>query len=159
MIRHAQKTEATKLAQIVSQSRDYYEIQKETPLITPSYIFNNTVFVYEKCTEAHSQGILGFYAITARRASSIYNGNINTPEFWLDYLSLKPGNHGKGIGTALFDHLRDECRSRQIKRICILSDPAAKNFYLKMSCRYVREYPLINVNRTAPLLTMDIDSS
>ncbi|RJQ84641.1 MAG: GNAT family N-acetyltransferase [Desulfobacteraceae bacterium] len=57
---------------------------------------------------------------------------------------------GQGIGTKLFDHLRQRCIAKGIKELGILADPNARGFYEKMGCRYQGEHPSTIMNRTTP---------
>jgi len=63
---------------------------------------------------------------------------------------------GKGIGTKLFSHVRENCDSRGISELGILSDPNARGFYEKMGCEYIQEYPSTIKNRTTPYLKLKI---
>ncbi len=63
---------------------------------------------------------------------------------------IEPLHIGKGIGSIMFNNLRERFVNEGIVEMGILSDPNARGFYEKMGCQYVREYPSTIKNRTIP---------
>ncbi len=156
MIRPAKQNEAETLTRISFASKgywnypeEYFEIWKDELTITPEYIEKNTVFVYKIGT-----AVVGYYSIVELPENIEVSGIIIPKGFRLEHMFIEPGHIGKGIGTAMFSHLKDRYGEIGISELGILSDPHAKGFYEKMGCRYLRDLPSTIENRTTPHLTI-----
>ena len=71
---------------------------------------------------------------------------------WLEHMFIDPKNIGDGIGKKLFNHMKEHCMIKDIRKIGILADPNSKGFYEKMGCIYRGEYPSTIEGRTTPFL-------
>jgi GNAT superfamily N-acetyltransferase len=128
----------------------FFETWKNELTISPDYILQNRVFVFED-----RAGIAGYYAMVYLENDMDVSGTVLSKGHWLEHMFILPAFIGKGIGTKLFEHLKIICRQNRINTISILSDPNAKGFYEKMGCRYVKEYPSSIPHRTTPLLVIE----
>lgn len=158
IIRPAHKDEAPLLTEISFAAKgywnyplEYYAVWKNELTITPAYIANNDVLVYEDDGVA-----VGYYSLVELREDLRVAGIMLDKGFWLEHMFVAPQHIGKGIGTRLFDHLRRRCRARGIVRLGILADPHARGFYEKMGCEYLREVPSTIKQRTTPYLHLRI---
>lgn len=161
MIRQAKAREAEILTGISFSSKGYwgypkefYDIWSGELTISADYIRKNDVFVYEDDGD-----ILGYYSIVELKTDIEIAGVRIFKGFWLEHMFVEPGSIGKGIGTRMFDHLRQWCRSRAIRKLSILADPNARGFYEKMACEYQGEYLSTIKDRTTPLLELKITAS
>ncbi len=154
MIRAAKLNEATALTRISFASKgywnypqEYFEIWKNELTITPSYIENNDVYIYES-----GNAIMGYYSVVNLHEDIDISGITIEKGFWLEHMFIEPSHIGKGLGSRLFHHLRKRCIDEGISELGILADPNARGFYEKMGCQYVGEYPSTIQNRTTPYL-------
>lgn len=131
--------------------REYFTVWQNELTITPAYIANNDVLVYEDDGVA-----IGYYSLVELREDLRVAGSVLARGFWLEHMFVEPRRIGKGIGRRLFDHLRRRCRSRGIASLGILADPHARGFYEKMGCEYLREFPSTIKQRTTPHLQLRI---
>jgi len=157
-IRHAKIEESGTLTAISYASKRYwaypdhfFETWKNELTISPDYIRQNRVFVFEG-----KAGIAGYYSMVCLENDMDFSGTVLSKGHWLEHMFILPAFIGKGIGTKLFEHLKIICRQNRINTISILSDPNAKDFYEKMGCRYVTEIPSTIANRTTPLLVLTL---
>lgn len=75
----------------------------------------------------------------------------------LDKLFVDPPAIGQGVGAALLRWATDETRGRGVKRLVILADPHAAQFYEKMGARFVRMAPSDAVaGRELPFYEVDL---
>lgn len=156
MIRPAKHDEATILTRITFASkgywgypREYFAIWKHELTISPEYIEKNAVYVYEMDTT-----VAGYYSIVEFPEDIDVSG-INLPKgSWLEHMFIEPRYIGKGIGSAMFRHLRNRCEEMGIGELGILSDPHSRGFYEKMGCQYVRDFPSTIKDRTTPYLIL-----
>ena len=160
MIRRAKISEAKLLTEISFHSKSYwgypktyFDIWASELTISSHYIQNNDVFVFE-----NDGTIIGYYSIVELKADIEIAGVSIGKGYWLEHMFIEPGSIGKGIGTKIFDHLRQRCRTRGINDLGILADPHARGFYEKMGCEYKREHPSTIKNRTTPFLLLKIGS-
>ncbi len=130
----------------------YFERWATELTIDADYVRRNDVFVYES-----DRAIRGYYAIVECPEAIEVSGIPLPKGFWLEHMFVSARYIGRGIGTALFDHLRAHCRHRRIEALDILSDPHARGFYERMGCAYVGEYPSTVKDRTTPRLRLIID--
>lgn len=128
----------------------FFETWKKELTISPDYIRQNRVFVFE------DNGLIrAYYSLVILEHDIDFSGIVISKGHWLEHMFILPAFIRKGIGTKLFDHLKTICRQNRINTISILSDPNAKGFYEKMGCRYVKEYPSSIPHRTTPLLVFE----
>ena len=159
MIRPAKKTESQQLTAISFASKGYWEypekyfdIWKDELTISPAYIEENLVFIYEGNDE-----IKGYYSIIEFK-EPIEISTVKLPKgFWLEHMFVSPESIGQGIGTKLFQHINQTCYSNGILRLGILVDPNSKGFYEKMGCHYKREIPSTIPNRTTPWYVQNVE--
>lgn len=158
MIRSAKKNEAKILTRISFASKgywrypqEYFEIWNNELTICPGYIEKNDVFVYEL-----DGLIVGYYSIV-ELTEDIDVSNIKIKEgFWLEHMFIEPDHIGRGIGSKIFFHMRNHCKTKGIEKLRILADPNSKGFYTKMGCEYVKEFPSTIINRTTPYLVLKV---
>ena len=153
-IRPAEKEEAEILTKISHRSKGYwnypqayFEIWHDELTISPEYIERNAVFVFEL-----DGVVVGYYALVELPENLEVSGIILRKGFWLEHMFIEPDNIGNGIGTKLFEHLRERCRSQGIGELGILADPNSRGFYEKMGCVYEGDYPSTIEDRTTPYL-------
>lgn len=158
MIREAKIEEAEILTNISFSSKgywkypkEYYEVWAKELTISSDYVQNNDVFVFE--TDGK---IIGYYSIVELTDDIERSGIKISKGCWLEHMFIEPQSIGKGIGTKMFEHLRERCTSRGVCEVGILADPNTKGFYLKMGCEYKMEYPSTIKNRTTPFLQLKI---
>lgn len=158
MIRPAEISEAEILTRLSFESKgywhypeDFFGVWSDELTIRPDYIRKNDVFLFEK-----KHAVLGYYAIVELKDDIDIPGIRLQKGFWLEHLFINPQKIGTGIGTKLFDHLRNRCVSRGISELNILADPNSKGFYEKMGCTYKGEYPSTIKNRTTPFLKLEL---
>ncbi|WP_028582135.1 GNAT family N-acetyltransferase [Desulfogranum japonicum] len=158
MIRIAEISDAESLTKLSFESKGYwgyptsfFEVWSKELTITPEYINQNDVVVYEV-----NGSLVGYYSIVELQDDLEVSGIIIKKGFWLEHMFIEPQTIGKGIGAQLFNHLRLRCLKRGIAELGILSDPHAKGFYEKMGCIYLIEYPSTIKNRTTPYLVLKL---
>ena len=131
---------------------EYFEVWKDELTISSGYIQDNSVFVYED----HGL-VVGYYSMTELKEDLEVSGIKIDMGYWLEHMFVMPGCIGHGIGTDLFNHLKEQCRAKGIKGFRILADPHSKGFYESMGCVYLKEYSSTIAGRTTPLLVFGID--
>lgn len=158
MIRSADQKEAGILTRLSFASKGYwhypsqfFQIWKDELTVTPADIEKNDVHVFEK-----EGKILGYYSLVELKEDLCLSGCKIEKGLFLEHMFVLPVQIGRGIGTALFEHLRRRCQHRSIHELKILADPHSRGFYEKMGCRYHREVPSTIAGRTTPLLSLDI---
>lgn len=78
-------------------------------------------------------------------------------DYDLVHMFVEPGRIGSGVGRALFAAAAALARRAGAKRLVVLSDPHAADFYARMGARRVGEAPSDAVpGRTLPLLHYDL---
>ena len=154
MIRAAKTEDSEALTKISFASKnywnypkEYFEIWKNELTISRDYIHENDVFVYEK-----DGSIIGYYSMVNLKAGIEISGIPIDKGIWLEHMFIDPDHIGTGIGTKLFQHMRERCISADIREVGILADPNARGFWEKMGCVYMREYPSTIEGRTTPFL-------
>jgi GNAT superfamily N-acetyltransferase len=160
MIRKAKIQEAGILTNISFSSKgywnypkEYYEIWSKELTIRADYIQNNDVYVFESDGE-----IIGYYSVVELKDDIEVSGITIGKGFWLEHMFIEPHSIGKGIGTKMFEHLRERCATIGINELGVLADPNSRGFYEKMGCEYILEYPSTIKNRTTPYLQLKIRS-
>jgi GNAT superfamily N-acetyltransferase len=158
MIRPARDDESHILTRISFASKGYWNYPKEyfntwknELTISSDYIFKNDVFLFED-----DGAVSGYYAIVQLKEDIEASGIRINKGFWLEHMFILPRHIGQGIGTKMFKHLQERCRTRTICDLGILADPNSRGFYEKMGCKYMGEYPSTIKNRTTPLLHLQI---
>lgn len=146
-IRPADIHDATLLSAIAvaaKKSWDYphewLELWSDTLNITPQFINNNNVWVATRGTE-----ILGFVAISVRKDIA-----------QVEHMWVQPQVMHQGIGTKLFRHCIQYCKTHGLTMIRIESDPNAKGFYEKFGAKQVGEVASKPPPRRLPVLTIQL---
>ncbi len=137
-IKAAHPNDAQTLTELTFSSKRYWgypdaymEIWRDELTITNEYIDNNTVFV------AHiNELFVGYYSIIHVQKETDYPRG-----YWLEHMFISPEYIRKGIGSQLLKHAHDDCLSNKINKIQLLSDPNAKEFYIKSGLTYLGEIP------------------
>ena len=158
MIRRANADDVEVLTEISFASKrywnypeEYYDIWSRELTISAGYIQNNDVFVFAKDDTVYS-----YYSIVELKENMEVSG-ISIPRgYWLDHMFVTPLRIGKGTGSKMFTHVREICATRGIKRLGILADPYAKEFYEKMGCVYIGEFQSTIEGRTTPYLQLTL---
>lgn len=158
MIRSARVEDAKILTKISFASKrhwnypkQYFEIWNDELTISPDYVQKNEVFVYES-----DGAIMGYYAVVNLKEDITINEVFISKGGWLEHMFIDPPNIGKGIGTKLFDHLRERCFKKGVRKLGILADPNSRGFYEKMGCVYIGEYTSTIKGRTTPFMELRI---
>ena len=156
MIRAAKCSDAGILTKISFESKGYwgypkafFDVWADELTISSDYIQSNDVFVVE--TEG---AIVGYYSIVELKNDMDVAGIRINKGFWLDHMFVESSSIGKGIGTKMFEHVRERCRLRGITELGILADPNSRGFYEIMGCEYKGEYLSTIENRTTPFLQL-----
>jgi GNAT superfamily N-acetyltransferase len=100
--------------------------------------------------------VVGYYALVDLPEDIDVSGIALSKGYWLEHMFIEPDHIGNGIGTKMFDHLRERCRIQSISELGILADPNSRGFYEKMGCVYQCEYPSTIRHRTTPYLQLKI---
>lgn len=126
---------------------EYFRIWKNELTITPDYINRNIVFA------AFIKSIpIGYYSIINLPDSFRINDIRMPAGLWLDHIFIKPSFIGNGIGKILLNHAEEKCISTGHNILHVLSDPNAKDFYLKSGYDYIDDIPSSIEGRTTPYL-------
>ena len=159
MIREAKIQEANLLTNISFSSKgywnypeEYFKIWSNELTISSGYIQKNDVFVYE-----NNGKIIGYYSVVELKDDIEVSGITISKGFWLEHMFIEPQSIGKGIGTKMFEHLREKYASLGVNTLGILADPNSRGFYEKMGCEYKFEYPSTINNRTTPYLQLNLE--
>ncbi len=154
MIRKALPHEAATLTEISFAAKkywkyppEYYVIWRDELTISPEYINAHEVYVYDT-----SERIKGFYSLVELTETVCINSITLPAGLWLEHMFLLPEIIGRGIGTKLFNHCVSLSRTKKFSRLRILVDPNSLSFYVKMGCRYIKEFPSTIEGRTTPYL-------
>ncbi|MGB3209689.1 MAG: GNAT family N-acetyltransferase [Desulforhopalus sp.] len=130
---------------------EYYRIWKSELTVGAEYIRSNDVWVYED-----TRTIVGYYSLVTLHEEIKVDGVSLPCGHWLDHMFIRPPYIGSGIGTEMFQHLRNRCEHRKIENLNILADPNAKGFYEKMGCRFTEDFPSTITGRTTPYLVLQV---
>lgn len=153
-IRRAQEGDEAYLTEISFTSKKYldypaehFAIWESKQTITKEYLSKNEVFVCEKDKE-----VIAFYSIV-NIIEPFRIGEIEVAKgFWLEHMFVKPENIKEAIEEKLFFHLIDYCKGHSINEIRILSNSNSKEFFQKMGCDFINEYPSTFKDRTTSLM-------
>lgn len=158
MFRQADTQDATALTKLSFDSKgywnypdSYFDIWADELTVSTAYIENNEVQVY-----SIEDSIAAYYSIVKLDNDIDIGGVTLNKGDWLEHMFVASQHIGNGIGTKLFNHLKQRCFELGIVELGILADPNAKGFYLKMGCVYVNEYPSTIKNRTTPYLKLKL---
>ncbi|MFE5584251.1 GNAT family N-acetyltransferase [Kitasatospora sp. NPDC056531] len=81
------------------------------------------------------------------------------PSGELAMLFVEPDRIGRGIGRALFRHVRGVARALGLRRLTIDSDPHAEPFYLAMGATRIGSTPSLSIpGRELPLMEVELAS-
>jgi GNAT superfamily N-acetyltransferase len=126
----------------------YFDIWVKEFTLSSDYIQNNDVFVFET-----NKTILGYYSLVILNEDLLVTPDIKIESgLWLEHMFIEPQHIGSGLGKKLFIHCIEQSELKSYEKLKTLSDPNASQFYIKMGCRYVKEYPSTIENRTTPYL-------
>ncbi|MFJ9694053.1 GNAT family N-acetyltransferase [Kitasatospora sp. NPDC101183] len=93
--------------------------------------------------------VLGFASLEA-----------DPPEGSLDMMFVEPEAIGRGVGRALFEHVRSEAAALGLHRLTIDADPNAEPFYLAMGATRIGSTPSGSIpGRELPLLEMTLTTA
>lgn len=109
-------------------------------LITSEEILNQIVFFLKTNNET-----IGFYSLWNKEG-----------KYELEHLWLLPNFIGKGLGKKLFDHLINTAKRKKVNTFCIISDPNAESFYIKMGAIKIDEKESSIPGRMLPILQYSI---
>ena len=154
-IRQAQPEEHEILTQISFAAKkywnypqEYFDVWKDELTISEDYVNNNTVFVAEADGEPAA-----YYSLVEVKQEFIAGKTKVEKGFWLEHMFVLPEFIGKGIGSAMYAHMKEHCGQgifdRQSSRI--FADPNAKGFYERMGAQYIEERPSSIDGRTVSL--------
>ena len=160
-IRPATINDSKKLTEISFESKRYWRyseayirVWEKELTVTPTYIENNDVWVFEQDGEP-----VAYYSVIKLDADAKFSGCRLRKGYWLDHMFVIPGCIGSGIGSRLYCHMCDWCRKQSISEIHLLSDPNARGFYEKMGACYCGEFPSTISGRTTPMMVIIIDNA
>lgn len=128
--------------------QEYFEIWKDELTISEEYIRDNVVF---KCLDDQGE-IIGYYSLVHFHEDLQLSKITIAKGDWLEHMFIEPQRIKQGIGSNLVTHLKEYCRTYNIKELSVLSDPNVKDFYEKQGFTFIKEYPSTIEDRTTPLL-------
>ena len=78
--------------------------------------------------------------------------------YWLEHIFVLPEHIGKGIGTLLVSHAKEEAGKLNCAVLRIFADSYAKGFYEKIGARFIRDVPSSIKGRSIPYFELPIRS-
>ncbi|MEV7601050.1 GNAT family N-acetyltransferase [Kitasatospora sp. NPDC089797] len=132
-IRPARPDEAELLTGIALRAKAYWGYDEAFMAACRAELTLDAAAVERASTVVAEDGdgrLLGFAAL----AGTAPNGE-------LEMLFVEPDRIGRGIGRALFAHVRDLARVRGLRRLTIDADPNAEAFYLAMGAARIGSTP------------------
>jgi GNAT superfamily N-acetyltransferase len=147
-VRRAEPSEAARITELVTRSKAHWGYDAafmaaaaEDLAITPELLARAAAcFVAESDAE-----MLGVYVL------SIEEHGPTLRDLWVE-----PRAIGTGVGALLFEHMRRAARERGFRRVCIVSDPHAEGFYLRMGAHRAGEVESkVQAGRMLPLLEIE----
>lgn len=108
--------------------------------VTAEYIEHHPIYVAERAGCA-----VGFVGL-----------ELSPGQAEVDHMWVLPEWMGRGIGRVLMERAQRHCRDRRVERLRVVSDPHAKDFYLRMGAYYEGEYQSTPAPRTLPVLRFDL---
>jgi GNAT superfamily N-acetyltransferase len=143
LIRRASPDDAQALTDLMHASAAYagdYASILVGYAVTPTQVDNDIVYLAEQ-----DGSIVGFYALTLE----------GEPE--LDLMFVSDNAQGTGLGSLLFQHMKDEARLRDIAVIKIVSHPPSAGFYQRMGATIVgTKAPTTKATWERPVLILRI---
>jgi len=140
MIRTAKTSEhelLTKIAFLAKKTwnypNEYMKVWKDELTITPVYISENIVFVFEE--ENH---VKGFISLAKNNEERMVGNNYIEKGYWMDHLFIHPKFQNLGIGKQLMFYLQNYCKKNGIASLLVFVDPFAVGFYKKLGALFVR---------------------
>lgn len=101
----------------------FLDWEPEALLVTPEFIANSPVYVYEEAGR-----VLGYHALLYKE-----------PHWYLDKLFVEPDRIGTGLGKRLWRHAVATARELGIPELRLDADPNAAPFYRAMGCEWIGE--------------------
>ena len=161
IFRNALPEEATIITQLTLDSKrfwgypeEYMVVWNDDLTISPEYIEQNMVVVAEVDNQ-----IVGYVSIIEEEPENIHevdNYKVSGG-FFLDNLFILPSHMRQGIGERLYMIAIDWCKLRDVKKLHVVSDPNAKDFYEKMGAVCLGQLPTSIPGRYLPFMLIDID--
>ncbi|MGL1887850.1 MAG: GNAT family N-acetyltransferase [Reichenbachiella sp.] len=130
----------------------YIDVWSDELTITSLYVETNIVYKYTL-----NGSIVAYYSLVNIDEDLEYKNDVLPKGLYLDHMYIMPEAIRKGIGTIMFQHLIEYCKSLHISEFGILSDPNSKDFYMKLRCEFIKEFPSNIPNRTTPYLRYTIE--
>jgi N-acetylglutamate synthase-like GNAT family acetyltransferase len=131
-IRRATPDESDKLTALAHAAKRHWNYPQEwinswksDLTLTPEFIANNEVFV-----ATVDDTIAGCCALVTTE------GLAELEHMWID-----PGQMGKGVGRALFDHAKHRAIEHGFNELELSADPNAERFYERMGAQRIGEVP------------------
>jgi len=131
-IRRATPDESNALTAIAHAAKRHWkypekwiELWRPELTITPEFIANNEVFV------AVVDGEIGGCCALVLSGSLVE----------LEHMWIDPGQMGRGVGRALFEHIKQRARVLGLTELELSADPNAEGFYLRMHAERIGEVP------------------
>ncbi len=147
LIRRAVDSDCVALTRLVRGSSAYhgrYAAMISNYVVTADQVRRDHVHLLEDEGQ-----VLGFYSLT---------GTVADAE--LDLMFVSDEAQGRGIGAALFRHMKITAKTCGLRAVKIVSHPPAKNFYLKMGALEVGVREASGtVPWDRPILTIDLRSA
>lgn len=158
IVRPAVMSESAILTEISFKSKHYWDypeayfkVWQAELTITPAYIQNNLVYAAERDGE-----IIGYAAIVQVKVDFLAGKVFVQKGFWLEHIFVIPEAIGKGVGSALLNYIKSECRKMRISTLLIFADPNARGFYDKAGASYQGESPSSIEGRMVSLYELEI---
>ena len=146
-------TELKGLVEFAIQSNDVYKTRKVSREIAVQVFELQPYQVEEGLIEKlvdEAGNTLGFYSL--KKPSRDKAGKI---EIELGHVFVKPGYMRRGLGTLLFERACSRAKSLGVARMYWISDPDAKDFYLKKGARLIgHDDNLLNPAVKVPLFEL-----
>jgi maltose O-acetyltransferase len=128
-------------------SENVMDVFRKELNISSEYIDRNEVWLYIK-----EDKVIGYYSLKYREKELRFKDIVLEIGYWLDHMFVLPKFIGYGYGKSLFNHFNTLCISKKINEVMILADPNSRGFYVKMGCKYIKEFTTSIPNRTTPYL-------
>lgn len=132
-IRSAHPEEAEMLSELAWLSQSYWDYSPEQMAgfsaslsVTQEFLEQNPTYLIEIENDGFVE-VLGFYSL-----EQAANG-----QWWLRRLWVAPSHIGTGMGQLLFLHACELAETIGAEKLCILSNPNAEAFFLRMGAERV----------------------